>query len=40
MDEVLGHRLGLIPLNVDPALMDMRDSKSFVFSFLWLRSAV
>ncbi|KAI0073582.1 insert subdomain of RNA polymerase alpha subunit [Panus rudis PR-1116 ss-1] len=23
-DEVLAHRLGLIPLNVDPALMDMR----------------
>ncbi|KZT27152.1 hypothetical protein NEOLEDRAFT_1131160 [Neolentinus lepideus HHB14362 ss-1] len=26
VDEVFAHRLGMIPLNVDPALMDMRDS--------------
>ena len=25
-DEVLAHRLGLIPLNVDPGLFDMRES--------------
>ncbi|TFK50729.1 hypothetical protein OE88DRAFT_1680508 [Heliocybe sulcata] len=26
VDEVFAHRLGMIPLNVDPALMEMRDS--------------
>ncbi|KIM77860.1 hypothetical protein PILCRDRAFT_825076 [Piloderma croceum F 1598] len=26
VDEVLAHRLGLVPLNVDPALVDMKDA--------------
>ncbi|EPQ55395.1 hypothetical protein GLOTRDRAFT_138953 [Gloeophyllum trabeum ATCC 11539] len=26
VDEVFAHRLGMVPLNVDPALMEMRDS--------------
>jgi DNA-directed RNA polymerase I and III subunit RPAC1 len=25
VDEVLAHRIGLIPLNVDPALLDLKD---------------
>jgi DNA-directed RNA polymerase I and III subunit RPAC1 len=25
VDEVFAHRLGLVPLNVDPALVDMKD---------------
>jgi len=28
VDEVFSHRLGLIPLNVDPALLDMKESPS------------
>lgn len=27
VDEVLAHRVGLVPLNVDPALVSMRESK-------------
>lgn len=30
VDEVLAHRLGLIPLNVDPNLMDMKDHSNSV----------
>ena len=26
VDEVLAQRIGLVPLNVDPALMDMKQS--------------
>lgn len=32
VDEVLSHRLGLIPLNVDPARIEMKDSASSAHS--------
>ena len=33
VDEVLSHRWGLVPLNVDPTLMVMKKSMSFLFFF-------
>ena len=32
-DEVLAHRLGLVPLNVDPDLMEMRDCECRTHSY-------
>jgi hypothetical protein len=32
VDEVLSHRWGLVPLNVDPALMFTKKSKLFLLS--------
>lgn len=29
VDEVLSHRLGLVPLNIDPALLEFKSRKSF-----------
>lgn len=34
VDEVLSHRLGLIPLNVDPALMQFKARTFFFFLVL------
>ena len=33
VDEVLSHRIGLIPLNVDPALVDMKDGKYYTLFY-------
>jgi DNA-directed RNA polymerase alpha subunit len=35
-DEIFSHRLGLIPLNVDPALMETKDGACSVFSLAML----
>lgn len=31
-DEILSHRIGLIPLNVDPALVEMKECKYNLFN--------
>lgn len=35
-DEVLAHRLGLIPLKVDPRLFEYKSGLFLIFSFTWI----
>ena len=38
-EEILAHRLGLIPLNVEPSLSVMKERKKFYCSVCYTRSA-